>query len=93
MLLLGSAATAAASGLVDHPIVADSVTYLDGADWMTAATLPGPDAGVRGTEQMWSIPASVPGDLLTDLEAAGLIGDPLYELNWLNSSIWDNCAP
>eukprot|EP01051_Picozoa_sp_SAG22_P022558 SAG22_NODE_5447_length_1012_cov_1.972618_1_plen_243_part_10 len=36
-----------------------------------------------------SIKATVPGDLLTDLERAGLIGDPLYELNWLNSSLWD----
>jgi hypothetical protein len=36
-----------------------------------------------------SIPASVPGDLISDLERAGMIGDPLYELNWLNSSVWD----
>ena len=36
-----------------------------------------------------SIPATVPGDLITDLESAGIIGDPLYELNWLNSTIWD----
>eukprot|EP00439_Symbiodinium_sp_Y106_P013213 s7315_g1.t3 len=35
-----------------------------------------------------SIKASVPGDLLTDLQVAGKIGDPLYELNFLNSSIW-----
>eukprot|EP00435_Cladocopium_sp_Y103_P024112 s4048_g5.t2 len=35
-----------------------------------------------------SIKAQVPGDLLTDLEAAGEIGDPLYELNWLKSDIW-----
>jgi len=45
----------------------------------------------RGGAQV-SIPARVPGDLLTDLERAGLIGDPLYELNWLNSSIWDTNA-
>lgn len=31
----------------------------------------------------------MPGDLLTDLETAGVIGDPIYELNWLtNSSLW-----
>lgn len=35
------------------------------------------------------VPASVPGDLLTDLQTAGEIGDPLYELNWLNSSLWE----
>ena len=36
-----------------------------------------------------SIKATVPGDLLTDLELAGQIGDPLYELNFQNASIWD----
>ena len=35
-----------------------------------------------------SIPATVPGDLLTDLERAGQIGDPLYEKAFLNSSVW-----
>jgi beta-mannosidase len=37
-----------------------------------------------------SIPASVPGDLITDLQAASQIADPLYEQNWYNSSIWDD---
>lgn len=37
----------------------------------------------------YSITGTVPGDLITDLQNAGLIGDPLYELNWLNSSLWD----
>jgi hypothetical protein len=36
-----------------------------------------------------SIPAQVPGDLITDLQLSGLVGDPLYELNFLNASIWD----
>ncbi|CAE7407283.1 MANBA [Symbiodinium natans] len=36
-----------------------------------------------------AIKAQVPGDLLTDLQAAGHIGDPLYELNFLKSAIWD----
>ena len=35
-----------------------------------------------------TINASVPGDLITDLQTAGLIGDPLYELNFLNASLW-----
>ena len=34
------------------------------------------------------IPATVPGDLLTDLQKAGQIGDPLYEKTFLNSSVW-----
>lgn len=37
----------------------------------------------------YSISGKVPGDLITDLQNAGLIGDPLYELNWLNASMWD----
>ena len=36
-----------------------------------------------------TIPATVPGDLLTDLQAAGQIGDPLYERNFLNATTWD----
>ena len=31
---------------------------------------------------------TVPGDLITDLEAAGLVADPYFENNWLNSSLW-----
>lgn len=31
------------------------------------------------------------GDLITDLQKAGKVGDPLYELNWLrDSAIWDD---
>lgn len=37
-----------------------------------------------------AIPATVPGDLITDLEKAGVIGDPLFEMNFLNgSSTWN----
>jgi hypothetical protein len=35
-----------------------------------------------------TIPATVPGDLLTDLQSAGLIADPLHGLNFLNASMW-----
>eukprot|EP00041_Stephanoeca_diplocostata_P032285 m.1031147 g.1031147 ORF g.1031147 m.1031147 type:complete len:1000 (-) comp24121_c0_seq1:1760-4759(-) len=38
----------------------------------------------------YSIEGKVPGDLLTDLQMAGLIGDPLYEDNFLNATIWDD---
>jgi hypothetical protein len=74
------AAAVRASGLVDNPIVGDSLTYLDGASWTVSA----PALGI-------SIPASVPGDLITDLQNAAVISDPLYELNWLdNGSLWTN---
>ena len=41
-----------------------------------------------GAPRTLQIPALVPGDLLTDLQAAGQIGDPLYEKNFLNASLW-----
>jgi hypothetical protein len=31
------------------------------------------------------MPGKVPGDLITDLQAAALVGDPLYELNFKNA--------
>lgn len=77
LLALLAVCAAARPGLVDHPIAGDSAVYLDGSDWTTTA------AGVA------TIPATVPGDLLSDISAAGLVGDILYEINWLNSSIWD----
>ena len=33
---------------------------------------------------------TVPGDLISDLEAAGLVGDPYFENNFLNSSLWSS---
>ena len=41
-----------------------------------------------GAPRTLQIPALVPGDLLTDLQAARQIGDPLYEKNFLNASLW-----
>eukprot|EP00729_Bicosta_minor_P012791 gene12791-18050_t len=35
-----------------------------------------------------SVPAGVPGDHLTDLQSAGLIEDPLFDLNFKNASVW-----
>ena len=34
------------------------------------------------------IPATVPGDIISDLHRAGVVPNPYYELNWLNSSAW-----
>lgn len=72
------AAAAVDPGLVDHPIAAASHTSLDGT-WTARAVVAGATV---------SVPATVPGDLVTDLQAAGLVGDPLYELNFLNASLW-----
>jgi hypothetical protein len=60
-----------ADGITDAPIVADALTYLDGEVWMLTDS--------TGTV---SVGAVVPGDLLTDLQRGGVIGDPLYELTW-----------
>ena len=55
----------------------------------TALTRCTPMRRPRGAMRALSIPARVPGDLLTDLQRAGQIGDPLHERNWLNSSLWN----
>jgi len=80
--LFSVVAVAFAAGLVDDPIVGDTVTYLDGSDWTASS----PTVGAGGT----TIPATVPGDLISDLFAAGQIGDPLFEINFQNSTIWDS---
>ncbi len=36
-------------------------------------------------------PANVPGDLITDLERAGLLGDPLFSQNWRTQAhLWNS---
>lgn len=35
-----------------------------------------------------NISATMPGDLITDLHRAGLVGDPLRDVNFRNSSLW-----
>jgi beta-mannosidase len=72
------AAVRADLSLRDAPITTSLPPYyLDGAWTATEATL-----GL-------SIPATVPGDIITDLQRAGVVGDPWYELNWLdNRTLW-----
>ena len=41
-----------------------------------------------------TIPATVPGDLVTDLQNAGaLVGDPLTDSNFMNASMWNGLCP
>jgi beta-mannosidase len=56
-------------GLRDEPLLGDAVQLLDGLAW-------------QATDNATVIPATVPGDLVTDLQRAGKIGDPLYERNF-----------
>ena len=56
----------------ENPIGADAITYLDDEHW----------SWVRADDG-FTIPASVPGDVVTDLERAGAIGDPLLDDNFI----------
>jgi hypothetical protein len=49
-----------------------------------------PPTPSNSTNAKFTIPATVPGDLLTDLENAKLIGDPLFEFNFKNATLWAN---
>ena len=72
LLQTALASQAATSFLRDPPIVGDVPkpnTYLDSDKWTARA----------GTV---SIPSTVPGDLITDLQRAGMIGDPMHGVNW-----------
>ena len=60
--------------LRDPPLLGDGPTQqLDGTEW-TARSFGG-DGAV-------TLAATVPGDLVTDLEHAGIVGDPLRDVNW-----------
>ena len=63
------------AGLLDEPLLGDAVQLLDGGLW-------------TATNNITSIPATVPGDLVTDMQRAGVIGDPLYERNFKGLS-WE----
>jgi len=63
----------------EHPIGADTITYLDGSTWSW-----------HRDDDGFSIPASVPGDVVTDLERAGAIGDPLRDDNFVrDAAVWN----
>ena len=68
-------------GLTDEPLVAAAHQPLSGGRYGGAWTAFSAAAGV-------SIPAAVPGDLITDLERAGKIGDPLFQRNF-KGNLWD----
>ena len=73
-----ASAVALRDGLGDNAIVTGiAPQYLDGEGW----TLANANGSIV-------VGASVPGDIITDLEAASVVGDPLYERNW-KSAIWD----
>ena len=87
-VLIGTVvAVAAGAGnaptLVNHPITSASrPVYLDGADW-TVVHLP---TSTNGTSYSLQVAATVPGDILTDLQRAGAIPDPYWNTSWRDPS-------
>lgn len=65
------------TALRDAPIAGVWTEYLDS------------DLEWTATSDIAVIEASVPGDIVSDLHNAGFIGNPLYEMNFLNATMWD----
>ena len=85
-LVVSLVVSAAAAGLTDNPISASYTHYLDGDAWTASGYATGPPSPSppHGSAK-YTISANVPGDLLTDLQQANIIGDPLFETNFLNA--------
>ena len=66
---------------LDDPRIAGGVIHsLDGTDWTASC----PSLSLQ-------LPATVPGDLITDLYNGRLIPEPMFDLNWLhNRSVWND---
>ena len=70
--------------LRDHPYQGEVVNYLDGEGTWEAYT-------TNGEFRVERKDVAIPGDLISDLERAKLIGDPLFELNFLvNNTLWND---
>ncbi len=74
-LWLASSVLLASQAIATPSLGSAATQFLDGEAWEVAG------GNIRCA-------GSVPGDLITDLQRAGIIGDPLYELNFL-SPVWD----
>ena len=81
------------SGLVDPAIVGDGgfLQSLDGEAWSVSGgdgltnfggVVPGERRRGAGRERHAINFPALPGDLLTDMQRAGVVGDPLYEVNF-----------
>lgn len=58
----------------DEPIAGAAFQYLDGNDWL-----------LSNSNGSVLVSATIPGDLLTDLQRAGILGDPLFGNNVVDS--------
>ena len=98
LALLAVAASASATrglgadlGLRDDPIASAAAgpTYLDGGAWTASSGAPLNGAAAINI----TVPATVPGDLLTDLQRAKVIADPWLDTTWIqHSSLWTDHA-
>ena len=82
-LLFAAVASAAAPSLRDLPVAASSPPlYLDSAAGAASWTAAEASLGL-------ALPATVPGDVITDLQRAGVIRDPYYENTFRdNRTLW-----
>ena len=79
-LALALALLPAASLAADSRIAADALLPLDGAAWSAAPA----------SDPSRAIAASVPGDVVSDLAAAGVIATPWLDLTWRDEAArWD----
>lgn len=68
----------AAPTLIDHSIASGAAPmYLDGSEWTVTNT---------GGLFTGTLPATVPGDILTDLQRAKRIPDPYYNSSWRDAA-------
>ena len=78
--LLPAAAASQYPLTLDDPRIPGTIIELSGSQWTASS----PSQGL-------TMPARVPGDVISDLFRAGVIPEPLYELNWIhNASIWND---
>jgi len=85
-VLWGTALACQPSHLLEVTPAGGAVKYLSsecGVNWIASSS-----GNQTAALKPQSIKAQIPGDLLTDLEEAGEIDDPLYERNWLKSDLW-----
>ena len=81
-------ARGAPATLVERPIASGApVVYLDGADWTLEHLANATAAAQRSGNRAPQINATVPGDILSDLQRAGRIPDPYWNTSWREPSL------
>ena len=84
--VVAAAATAAAAAAPAAPLYALSPDVAVVADATQPLTGPAGPSWTAANTLGLRVAATVPGDIVTDLQRAGVIGDPWFELGFLNST-------